>query len=285
MSTPTPRHLLLPLALAALAATGATAALATAEDAAAPPTVRFALAAADGRTAPTGPATVPPGAVRIDVATKAKGMHGFQLLRLPAGADVPAIQQRVSKARSDDDFEALGGVVAVGGTGVSARRKGSIVVDLTSGTYLLADLSSQKGVPSVPFTVGEGSGPGLPAAPAATISMFDYKYEIAGKLPRKGDVRIVNKGKRNHIVVVFKTADAKGSARLVKAVRADDQRAAGKEIRGEGTSANAVGPGQAHDLTVANAPGNYVLVCFVKSKQSKGKAHNALGMVKAVTVK
>lgn len=270
------------LPAAALVAAGGTTALATAAGEPAPPVAQFTLAA---NGAPSGPATVAPGAVRITVGTKAKGRHAFQVLKLAPGADVAAVQKQVARVKDDDAFEAITAMSAVGGTGVSSAQKGSIVADLQPGTYLLADISSQKTVPSTPFTVTDGSGPALPAAPAATISMYDYKFEVAGRLPRRGDVRLTNRGRRNHILVVFKAADAKGAARLVKAVKADDQRAAGKEIRGEGSGANVIGPGVTHDLRVADAPGNYVLACFVRSKQSGGKAHNRLGMVKAVVVR
>lgn len=282
MSRISPKRALLVVTTATALSVGG--AIAVAQDPAAPPTVAFKLGKL--KSTPTGPATAPAGAVRFVVSTAQKGQGGFQLLRVADGADVAALQAKVRKVDSGDKFEALKELTAVGGTSVTKTAKGVITVTLIPGTYLFVDFSDEKVSPNIPFSVAgdPATAPALPA-PDATLSLFDYKFELTGKLPRNGTVRMVNKGKRNHIVVTFKTQNAAGSARLVKALKANNERAVGKEIRGEGPGANLIGPGQSQDLKFTARPGNYVFVCFYGSKQSKGKDHNALGMVKAVTVK
>ncbi|MCW3000185.1 MAG: Secreted protein [Solirubrobacterales bacterium] len=277
-----PVHVLLALSVLAALAVGGT--LALAQSAAPPPVVSFTLG--KPKSPPTGPATVPAGAVRFSVSTTAKGMHTFQVVRVAPGADVAAVAARLGKVTSEDAFEALKEVSAVGGTTVTPAADGSAVYPMLPGTYLFADITSDRGTPSIPFTVAgdPATAPGLPDA-KSTLSLLDYRFELAGSPPRKGDMQLVNKGRRNHILVAFKTRNAASSARAVKALKAGNDRAAGKEIRSQATGASVIGPGERQDLAVVYTPGSYVFVCFWRSKQSKERPHSRLGMAKAVTVK
>ncbi|WP_354698277.1 hypothetical protein DSM112329_03947 [Paraconexibacter sp. AEG42_29] len=275
------------VALTTTAAIAAGAAIAVAQESApaAPPVVAYTLGKL--KSTPSGPATVPAGAVRFKVSTKVKGEHGFQVFRLADGADVAAAQKAVRSISNGTAFEKLKDITAVGGTEVSVAKPGEATFELTPGNYLFADFSDEKVNPTTPFVVpAAGATPpaALPAA-TATLSMFDYKFEVAGRLPRNGDLRIVNKGKRNHILVTFKAQNPAGAARLAKAFKASNEKAAGKEIRGNATGANIIGPGVTQDLAFDAKPGSYVFVCFYESKASKGKEHNVLGMVKTATVK
>jgi hypothetical protein len=271
------------LALPVLAVLTAGSALALAQTAAPPPVVSYTLGKPG--SLPAGPATVGAGATRFDVSTTAKGNHSFELLRVAPGADVAAVQARLRPIRTPNQLEAIKELTAIGGTSVSARTKGTAVFSLEPGTYLFTDSSASRVAPSIPVTVaGDPATAPLPAA-TTTLNLRDYRFELAGTLPRDGDVRVQNRGKRNHIVLTFRTRNAASSARVVKALKAGDDRAAGREITGEGPNVNVIGPGQTQDLRFTAKPGPYVFVCFWGSKQSRNKQHSRLGMVKAVTVK
>ncbi|MCW3017311.1 MAG: hypothetical protein JWO02_4403 [Solirubrobacterales bacterium] len=272
------------LALSTTATLAAGGALALAQSGPQPPVVSFTLGQA--KSLPAGPATVPAGAVRFSVSTKAKGMHTFQIVRVAAGADVAALQARLRKVTTENAFEAIKEVSAVGGTSLTAGAAAGGVYPMLPGSYLFADISNETVTPSIPFTVtGDPATGAALGPPTATLSLADYKFTLDGKLPRKGDLRLVNNGKRNHIVVTIRTKNAASSARLVKALKTGNDRAAGKEIRGEGSGAAIIGPGERQDVAVRYAPGSYVFVCFWRSKQSNQKSHQRLGMVKAATVK
>ena len=87
------------------------------------------------------------------------------------------------------------------------------------------------------------------------------------------------------MAIAFKTADARAQKKLVAALKKGDERAAGRLIRGQGTSLGLASPGETSDFKASYAKGRYVFACFWGSKQSKGKEHIRLGMVKAFQVK
>lgn len=275
------------LALTAGVAVTAGGAVAMAQgDGPAPTVASFTLGKL--KSTPTGPATLPAGAVTFSVSTKeTKGDHGFQIFRLADGADVAATQAKLRKVNDGDKFEKLTDVTALGGTEVSAKAKGKSTFTLAPGTYLFGDFSDEKVTPTIPFTVV--ADPAVPAAvaptPATSLTLQDYKFTLTGRLPRNGAVRVVNKGKRNHIVVTFKAQNAAGSARMVKALKTNNEKAFEKEVRGTGPGVNIIGPGETQDLAFKASKGSYVFVCFYSSKQSKGKEHFRLGMFKVATVK
>lgn len=275
-------------ALAALLVTGLVAggivAVAVAQTDAPPPIAKFTLGAK--KSLPTGPATLPAGSVRFVVGTKAKGDHSFLLIRVADGADIVALQARARTITSEDEFEAVTELSAVGGGEVTAQSRGDSVFTLKPGRYLLVDGSDEKVSPNIPITVAgdPATAPKLPAA-SATVSLSDFKYTVTGTLPRNGVVRLVNKGKRNHMLINFKAQNAAGAARMIKALKTGKEKAFQKEIRGTGPSVPLVGPGEPQNLKFSTRPGSYVFVCFWESKQSGGKSHFTKGMIKAVTVK
>ena len=81
-------------------------------------------------------------------------------------------------------------------------------------------------------------------APRSTtiVSMFDYKFTLNRSLPRNGTIRVVNKGKRVHMMIALKAANRKGANALSKALRKGDRNAE-KLIRGGGPSLDPVSPG------------------------------------------
>lgn len=268
-------------ATGALALLGTVAAVAVAQDPAAPPTLAYTLT--KGK-APSGPTTVAPGVVTFSAkAAKAKQQRDLQLFRVADGVtDIPALQKKLSQIRSGDTFEKLGTLTLAGGAGGATSAKAAkFTRTLAPGTYLVGDFTDDA-TPSTVLTVTGAPTAAVAPPVASTVTMFDYKFEVDRKLPRKGAVRVVNKGKRNHFYIAFKAGDRKGAAKLDKALRKNDEKTAQKFIRGTGTYAGIVGAGESVDIAAEYAKGTYVLVCFWESKQSKGRPHNVLGMSRIV---
>ncbi len=268
-------------AVALLTTAGTIAAVAGAQDPATPPVLSYTLA--KGKK-PAGPATAQPGVVTFSAkAASAKGTRSIQVIRVADGVtDIRALQKKLEKVRSADAFEKITTVSMAGGVdGASKAKPARFTRTLTPGTYLVGDFTGNDFASSVLTVAGDPTTAVAPA-PTTTVSMFDYKYELDRKLPLKGAVRFVNKGKRNHFVVAFKAANSRSAAKLDRAFRKNDEKAAEKFIRGTGTGSGVVAAGDSIDIASTYGKGSYVLVCFWGSKQSKGKQHNVLGMSRVV---
>jgi hypothetical protein len=249
-----------------------------------PATLSYAL----GSGAPQGAvSTAQPGATTFTFSTSGKGERDWILLHLKDGADVASVQEEINHSLSPDQVEAL---VAKDFSIVSsgAATKGhsdTATVDLEAGSYLVADITNDKKTPSTQLTVsGDPTGAVAPKA-TTTVTMHDYKFTLSRSLPRSGVVRFVNAGKRTHMAIALKTTDAKAQKKLVAALKKGDERAAGRLIRGQGTSLGLASPGESSRFKASYGKGRYVFACFWGSKQSKGKEHIRLGMVKAFQVK
>lgn len=268
--------------VAALLTTAGTITVAGAQDPAAPAVLSYTLA--KGKK-PAGPTTVQPGVVTFSAkASSTKGgPRSLQLFRVADGVtDVAALQKQLAKVRSENAFEKLTTVSLAGGAeGASKAKAARVTRTLVPGTYLVGDFTDDAVTTSVLTVAGDATAAVAPT-PASTVSMFDYKFEADRRLPASGPVRFVNKGRRNHFVVAFKAGDRKSATRLQAAFRKNDEKAADKLIRGVGTGAGLVGPGDSFDVASRYGKGSYVLVCFWSSKQSKGKQHNVLGMATVV---
>lgn len=267
--------------IAAVAVVGATATIAFAQSGTGPTKLAYSVS---GKAAPAGPTTAAPGTTTFVVSTTSKEA-GFYVVKLDEGADVEATRKAVDRELREDQIEALPLDLVGAASDMTKGRSSSFTIDLVAGTYLVLNTTNDKRTPSAVLTVsGERT---TATAPRSTtiVSMFDYKFTLNRSLPRNGTIRVVNKGKRVHMMIALKAANRKGANALSKALRKGDRNAE-KLIRGGGPSLDPVSPGANVQLpSVRYGKGSYVLACFWQSKQSKNKDHNSLGMTKVVTVK
>ena len=239
-----------------------------------------------GTATPTGPTTAAPGPTTFVVTNTTTKDADFTVLRLHDGADPAAVQKDIDRKLTADQIEAMPFDI-VGGTGdARSGHPSSVTFTLAAGTYLVANTTSETRTPSIVLTVsGDPNGATAPA-PVTTVTMHDYKYVLSRSIPRSGVVRVINKGKRIHMMIAFKAQNAAGAAKLSKALRKGDQKTVNKLIRGVGTNLDPIAPGQTEDLAAVHyGKGSYVFACFWKSSASKGKSHERLGMTKVISVK
>lgn len=268
--------------ITALALIATTATIAWAQTGTAPPKLAYSMSLS---AAPAGPTTAAPGPTTFAVSSNTSKETDFTVLHLQDGVNAAEVQKAIDTKLSEDEIEALP-VTIVGGTGEAAKgRPASFTISLVPGTYLVANTTNEKRTPSIVLTVSGAANGAVAATPVTTVKMHDYKFELSRSLPRSGIVRVTNPGKRVHMMIAFKTQNAAGAKRAIKALRSGKEKAFNKEIRGFGSSADPISPGATVDIPVHYGKGSYVLVCFWQSKASKGKPHFALGMTKATTVK
>jgi hypothetical protein len=183
------------VAVAALAAAAPTAASATRSSAA---SVRVTLAA--GGPEIDGPTQWQPGAVRI-AAVSSLADQELTLLHFRPGytyADFVADGKRAD-GRGAAAHAAMRRVFAKtvfdGGVDLFRGQSAAFTVFVRPGTYYLGELASRPELTRV--TVAGAAGTAAPPA-AATVTIRDTGYDVAGALPAAGTITIRNAGTQPH---------------------------------------------------------------------------------------
>jgi hypothetical protein len=268
--------------ISALLVTVAIATVAFAQGSA-PPNLAYSF---DSQATPSGPTTAAPGPTEFTVSNTGSKESDFTVLRVHDGADVPKLQSDINQKLSEDQIEALPIDIAAGTSDAAKGRPASFTINLTAGTYLVANTSSETKTPSMVLTVSGNPNGATGPSPTTIVGMYDYKFKLSKHISRSGSIRVSNKGKRIHMMIALKAANAAGAAKLSSALRKGaSQKVIGSLIRGGGSSLDPISPGQSVVIPVHYGKGSYVFACFWQSKASKGKAHVRLGMTKIVSVK
>ena len=188
----------------------------------------------------------------------------------------------------------LNHVWGMGSVEASATLEGAsdqrvVTADLQpGGSYIAFQAQSEdpKKWVVTPFSVAGESNGAKRTAPAATVSLDDFRFTGAKTLPRKGVVRFQNVGAAPHFAVAFPLKKGASVARAGRAIRANNEKAFGKFIGGAPSEPQGlITPGAVNDTEVSFAKaGRYLLVCFFSTSR-KTTQHNQIGMYRAVTVK
>ncbi|HEX6595861.1 MAG TPA: hypothetical protein VF045_02935 [Acidimicrobiales bacterium] len=111
----------------------------------------------------------------------------------------------------------------------------------------------------------------LPPTPARVqITMHDYRFEMAGEIPRgRVVVEVTNQGTVNHALTLISLPD--GFPPLDEQLRGDERRGAASVAR-----VPARPPGEGSKFALDAQPGRYGLVCFVAD--ADGLTHGQKGM-------
>jgi hypothetical protein len=162
----------------------------------------------------------------------------------------------------------------------------AVSLSLTTGMYLLVDDTAAPKVVGT-FSVGSGSSGARAAAPAATITLTDYKIAAPATLPASGTIRFHNEGMSPHFVAMIRTASAATAMKIAMLLHQGKDAKAQKLVKREiAPPLGLISPGVTDDVVLNNvAPGSYVLACFYGDARSHGKEHTMLGMESVVTVK
>lgn len=118
----------------------------------------------------------------------------------------------------------------------------------------------------------------------ATVEEHEYAYEVTGKLPSDGTLRIRNTGKEFHMMGLAKIRPGKtfdeAKAALFSEDEADDEQVMEQAFMPGHFS----GPGADVRITLPNlTPGNYAMVCYVNVAGEEAP-HFTRGMVNQIEV-
>lgn len=125
---------------------------------------------------------------------------------------------------------------------------------------------------------------GLAAAGSPRAPLVITAYEYAFKAPDSTmsgivTVRLVNRGKQDHQIVVLHLDDTASMDRVMRTLVADKIHATGVHALGGVENAR---PGETNETTIVLSPGRYILLCSLPGADNR--AHVSKGMLHALTV-
>ena len=135
--------------------------------------------------------------------------------------------------------------------------------------------------PAVDHSPGPVPGPRSPLkVPEITVVAADYQFTAPSSVAAGPTaIRLVNRGKEIHHVVIFRMAPGMTTEQLAEALKHPGPPPDMTMLQG---GPNAVNPGGSATAIVDLAPGNYALLCFVPA--ADGTPHVMKGMIRQLTV-
>jgi len=289
------------LALGACGGTDEKSASAPAAKAAPPKTTVLAVTEmqpSKNRYALEGIKAIPAGPVQIDFATRARGEHQIQLVRVDGDHSEAEVRKILlaEDAAVPDWLHAAGGV-----TGVKSDAGRSTTQILPPGRYYALDDDRQgEPVPSAgergafaTFEVtGEAQSASLPKT-TATVTATDtadhkHSYEVSGLKVGLNTFLFKNESKEElHHIVIFKLQPGRTAQDAKTFLETQGKPSGPPPIDFENGDSTAILDQKTEMVTTLNLrkAGDYVLICFLPDRDGKGKPHFLEGMLEQVSVR
>jgi hypothetical protein len=259
-------------------------------------------AAAQGPApAPTVTVTMTARAVTVDQPTVAAGPTRLvfrnvnrrrpiegTLVALRPGRTIDELRVALRRAlRGPDPLKAVATFEGGGFTG--ANESYTTTVDLRPGTYVVAAIGDDPPrAPLAQLAVTEEPGTGTRPEPVATVELFDYAFGMGDTLPRRGVVRLTNRGTRLHFAGAFPLRRGASRTAALQALVQNRARAFARLVDGSRAIEllGVVSGATVNDVEV-NFPraGQWVLACLISDGEPGDPPHNTIGMVRAFTVR
>jgi hypothetical protein len=249
-----------------------------------PPTLTLAFGA-DGKLTFSGAEGIVGKAATVAVSSadpKKKAEHAAALVRLEPGVTPEQFAAAAAKAKSFEDIDGVGVIDSfVGAPPKGAPPQTSVTKIVAGATYVVLDFSGEQPIPVGTFVAGKVSpSVKLPTVDFST-SVKEYKF-TAKTLPRKGTIRITNRGKQYHEMIGFHVRKGVDPKSIVGRLQQGKEPKKGT-TDGEAFLLAPVGPGAVNQAEFTIERGTYVFTCFLAD--SKGRPHSTQGMNKVITVK
>ena len=229
------------------------------------------------------------GQVSLTLRNLGLEQHHGQLLRLRGGVGEAEVAAALTADPSGRRLLGLG--EPAGGPGlVGPGRFARTTQRLAPGSYAMVCLirgpgggtHAASGMVAL-FEVVKGQD-AEPPRPDAEAGLRDHRFELPPTLPRRGVLRVTNRGRAPHELTILRLPAGKGLAGARPYLRA----------LGEGPpfppppfdaagGVAAIAPGASALLQLDLAPGTYLAICLVPS--GGGRAHASLGMVREFRVR
>jgi hypothetical protein len=245
------------------------------------------ITATAGKVAIAGAGSLKQGPTRINISGSNKGGKELDLtlFQLKAGVAASQVLGAAAKLKGPPTpLQKYGKFVMSSDTQASSPSY-SVDLLLVPATYLVVD-STAKPTLDGSFTVGTAASGVAASAPAATITLTDFKIAAPATLPASGTLRFQNRGASPHFVALIRTKSMATAMSAVTLLKQGKDAKAQKLATGEQSLVGLISPGVTNDVPVRGLkPGSYVLACFYGDARSNDKEHSMLGMETMVTVK
>jgi hypothetical protein len=257
------------------ASPGTAPAAPTAPYAAAMPVMTFKM---NGKTVSIG-GRLKSGAERIAFTVTGEPQGEPGLIRLDPG---------VTLAQFFKDFAAAGqdpnNLYGIGQIVMSAQaNKGtsSVLINLAPGTYVALDLNLNV-PPTATFAVTRAKHPAALPKPGATISSREFGFTGATKV-RDGElVNWANAGFLVHMIFGAEAPNLATADKIAADLKAGNDNGAQALAIGTYDWDGALSHGQSFESVVSQAPGYWVIACFMETQD--GREHTLFGMERVIQI-
>ena len=259
------------------------------------PTVLNVTATGRGYDAP---ASVQAGYVQLTLTNTAKTHVDVGVFRLKPGvteAQFRAGLTAVATHSSPDADVRLNQLIdLLGGAGdpAAGQTTSSAVIHLTPGRYLLASTDSDDATHKTALSMGyyrplTVTGPALNNAPAPAdyaLKMVDYHFDLPTNVTAGSHTwHLSNAGKEPHFALLARLLPGKTLKDAMTALMSSDQKGPPPVDFEHSVYAQVLTTGQSEDVTWKLGAGQYVVVCFIASKN--GVEHAQMGMAQELVVR
>jgi plastocyanin len=242
-----------------------------------------------------------PGATKITFTNSGKNPHELQLVRVTgnqAASELTAALQKLGGPGVVPIPEWLRAAGGVGPINPGAKATGTVV--LKPGRYFVIDGQSGQGNNAPPFYTqgaittldvkGSSVGGSLPST-SKQITVKDVgkdKFRFDNSALRAGVTTITfdNTSKQDHHLVAFRLLPGKTLADAKKAFATQGPPSGPPPVDPQSQTGVPVHDPKTKQVVQVDftKPGNYVLLCFLKDRDGKGKPHVAEGLLKEIKV-
>jgi hypothetical protein len=263
----------------ALALTAAGAAGVVAQEA--PPTVDVDVT--PKKMVVSGADALKGGPTKLSFDFTGRGEVGFVVMELRPGVTRAQVEKAAPKIQDPAAAEKRYGRF-VASTFLADQRKYTTTIALKPATeYVLIDIT-KRGAVRGGFRVGSEAGTAVAPAPAVTVGLEDYGFDVPSTIPRTGALRIENRGKVLHHMLSFPLRKGVDDKKLLRDLKAGKEPPRTAFAGPPSAPVEIVSPGTVNDVETMRRRGKVLFVCFLQDGPKK-PPHAALGMAKVVTVK
>jgi hypothetical protein len=176
-----------------------------------------------------------------------------------------------------------------GGGFTPANETYTTTVDLRPGTYVVAAIGDDPPrAPLAQLAVSDEAGSGTRPEPVAAVELFDYAFGMGDTLPRRGVVRLTNRGTRLHFAAAFPLRRGASRTAALQALVQNRPQPFSRLVDGSQAIEllGVVSGGTVNDVEVSfPRAGTWVLACLLSDGEPGNPPHNSIGMVRAFTVR
>jgi hypothetical protein len=231
------------------------------------------------------PASIPAGAIALQLVNQGKELHQAQIVRLEDGKTVADLEKAMKENGPLPSWMKFVG----GPNGIAPGQEATSTASLAPGRYAaLCLIPGPDGIPHLakgmiqPFEVTAGAGTAALPVATDTLTLTDYSFQSSRPLtPGRHTILVENAGPQPHELVVLRLAPGKTVEDFATWATSGGMKGPPPAMPMGGVGVMEKGGNGVFSVDLP--PGDYGLICFVPDAKD-GKLHLAHGMMKQIKV-